>query len=86
MKTNFFQQIAGLVLLHTLFIISMIAEYAYKGSNFNCIILLVFLLLIMLKVWVISSLGKYWNTKILRIPNSAFIKKRPYYIKRPKRM
>ena len=67
-----------IVLLHTLFIISMIVEYFYKGGNFNYILMLVFLLLIALKIWVISSLGKYWNTKILRIPNSVFVKNGPY--------
>jgi len=67
-----------IVLLHTLFIIAMIIEYWYKGSNFNEIIMQVFLFLILLKIWVISSLGKYWNTKILRIPHSFFVKKGPY--------
>jgi methyltransferase len=67
-----------IVLLHTFFIASMIVEFFCKGGNFNYIVMLVFLLLIALKVWVISSLGKYWNTKILRMPNSAFVKKGPY--------
>lgn len=67
-----------IVLLHTCFIIAMIAEHWYRGGAFNEWIMLVFLVLIALKIWVISSLGKYWNTKILRIPNSAFVKKGPY--------
>jgi methyltransferase len=67
-----------IVLLHTLFIASMIVEYFCKSGSFNFIVMLAFLLLIVLKVWVISSLGKYWNTKILRIPNSSFIKNGPY--------
>ncbi len=30
------------------------------------------------------SLGKYWNTKIIRIPNSKFIRKGPYrFFKHP---
>ncbi|OOQ58685.1 isoprenylcysteine carboxyl methyltransferase family protein [Mucilaginibacter pedocola] len=67
-----------IVALHTLFIISMIAEYFALGGEFSFAMLIVFLLLISLKIWTIGSLGKYWNTKILRIPNSAFIKKGPY--------
>lgn len=67
-----------IVALHTLFIISMIAEYFYRGGSFNNIIFLIFIFMILLKVWVIASLGKYWNTKILKIPGSAFIKKGPY--------
>ncbi|MCY7362420.1 MAG: isoprenylcysteine carboxyl methyltransferase, partial [Ignavibacteria bacterium] len=35
-------------------------------------------------VWVLSSLGKYWNTKILRIPGRELISKGPYkYFKHP---
>lgn len=67
-----------IVLLHTCFIISMILEYWLNSGNFNLIIMLVFILLISLKVWVISSLGKYWNTKILRIPDAPLIKKGPF--------
>ena len=67
-----------IVLLHTLFIICIIIEYRVKGGAFSKVFMLVFLFLILLKIWVISSLGKYWNTKILRIPNSVFIKKGPY--------
>jgi methyltransferase len=40
--------------------------------------------MIALKVWVISSLGKYWNTKIYRIPDARLIKKGPYiFFKHP---
>ncbi|MBD1365468.1 isoprenylcysteine carboxyl methyltransferase [Mucilaginibacter sp. ZT4R22] len=67
-----------IVALHTLFIISMIAEYFYLGGEFSIFMMVIFLLLICLKIWTIGSLGKYWNTKILRIPNSIFIKKGPY--------
>ncbi|MDQ6757539.1 MAG: hypothetical protein M3004_11455 [Bacteroidota bacterium] len=67
-----------IVLLHTFFIISMIAEYLYKGGNFNLVMLIVFFMIIVVKVWVIASLGKYWNTKILRVPGAEFIKKGPY--------
>jgi methyltransferase len=67
-----------IVVLHTLFIISMIAEYFYLGGEFSIVMMVIFLLLVSLKIWTIGSLGKYWNTKILRIPNSIFIKKGPY--------
>jgi methyltransferase len=73
-----------IVMLHTLFIVSMIAEYLYRVGVFNIVVMVVFLLLIVLKIWVISSLGRYWNTKILRVPHSIFIKKGPYkFFKHP---
>lgn len=67
-----------IVLLHTMFIVSMIAEYIYKGGVFNVKVLFVFIFLTLVKVWVIASLGNYWNTKILRVPDSILIKKGPY--------
>jgi len=67
-----------IVLLHTMFIISLIVEYLYRGGNFSFIFLIIFFVLILLKVWTISSLGKYWNTKILRVPGSIFVKTGPY--------
>lgn len=73
-----------IVLLHTLFIVSMIVEYIVRGGAFNYILFLSFLLLTIFKVWVIASLGKYWNTKILRVPGSVFIKKGLYkFFKHP---
>ena len=67
-----------IVLLHMLFIISMIAEFMYNGGTFHLWIFLAIIFLAALKVWTIASLGKYWNTKILRVPGSVFIKKGPY--------
>jgi methyltransferase len=67
-----------IVLLHTMFIISIIAEYICKGGALNVVMLIAFIFLTLIKIWVIASLGKYWNTKILRIPGSVFIRKGPY--------
>lgn len=75
-----------IVLLHTSFLIAMIAEYYLSPVTylFNPTFLFVFLGLICLKIWVIASLGKYWNTKILRIPNVQLVNKGPYkYVKHP---
>lgn len=67
-----------IVALHTLFIVAMIAEYWWKGGQFSLFVLTLFLMLIAVKIWALSSLGKYWNTKILRIPGSVFVRKGPY--------
>ena len=74
-----------IVALHTLFILSMIVEYFMRGDAvINYLFLSTFMVLILLKIWTISSLGKYWNTKILRVPNSVFIKRGPYkYFRHP---
>jgi len=68
-----------IVALHTLFIISIIAEYILRpGLSMDYIFLLLFILLLAFKFWALSSLGKYWNTKIFRVPGSGPVKKGPY--------
>jgi len=67
-----------IILLHTMFIISMVIEYFCRSGIFTYILIWVFFVLEICKAWVISSLGKYWNTKILRVPGSVFVKKGPY--------
>jgi methyltransferase len=68
-----------IVALHTLFIISLIAEYyLVGGKTTNYWFLLAFMLLLLFKYWVLSSLGPYWNTRIYRVPGSVAVKKGPY--------
>ncbi|WP_184550643.1 isoprenylcysteine carboxylmethyltransferase family protein [Mucilaginibacter sp. FT3.2] len=74
-----------MVTLHTLFIISLLVEYVYRSPvAVNYYGIAFFLILIFLKVYVISTLGKYWNTKIYRIPASKPVSSGIYkYIKHP---
>jgi len=74
-----------IVVLHVLFIVSMIIEYTTKQTKtFNPFLLVFFLLFLIFKVWIILSLGKFWNTKIYHIPSFPLIKKGPYkYFKHP---
>jgi len=68
-----------IVALHTLFIISMIIEYNLRGSSpLDFVFLVLFILLLLFKFWALSSLGKYWNTKIFRVPGTGPVKKGPY--------
>jgi methyltransferase len=68
-----------IVALHTLFVISLIAEYYLTGGKpISYIFLLLFLLLLAFKYWVLSSLGTYWNTRIYRVPGAVAVKKGPY--------
>lgn len=71
--------------LHILFIISLIVEYSIAATtSYSIFLLILFFVLIALKVWVILSLGKFWNTKIYRVTHFPLIKKGPYrYVKHP---
>jgi methyltransferase len=74
-----------IVILHTLFIASLIIEYSIKqATSLNILFLSIYIILVALKIWTISSLGKYWNTKIFRIPGMAPVNKGPYkFLKHP---
>ncbi|MBV6479014.1 MAG: hypothetical protein HGGPFJEG_01775 [Ignavibacteria bacterium] len=78
-----------IVALHILFFVSMITEFEIKGrySDFNIInymFLVCFTILQIFRIWVIKSLGKYWNTRIYRIHGSEIVNSGPYkYFKHP---
>jgi methyltransferase len=74
-----------IVLLHTLFIISLIAEYIWRANAAaNYFFIVLFFVLIIIKVVVISTLGHYWNTKIYKVPGTRPIATGIYkYIKHP---
>jgi methyltransferase len=74
-----------IVLLHTLFIISLIAEYIWHtDAEANYFFIVLFFVLIIIKVMVISTLGHYWNTKIYKVPGTRPVATGIYkYIKHP---
>src|SRR5574342_493666 len=57
-----------MVLMHVLFFFCLIAEKVFGNrelSYFWPILLSVFLVTQIMRIWVIISLGRYWNTKII---------------------
>ncbi|MDB5139408.1 MAG: Isoprenylcysteine carboxyl methyltransferase family protein [Mucilaginibacter sp.] len=74
-----------MISLHTMFIVSLIVEYILRGGTpISWIFLGLFLVILSFKFWALSSLGKYWNTKIYRIPGVYPVKKGPYkFLKHP---
>ena len=74
-----------IVALHVLFIVSLIIEYSTtQTAPLNLFFLVLYLLFVLFKALVISSLGKFWNTKIYHIPDFPLMKNGVYkYIKHP---
>jgi methyltransferase len=74
-----------MVATHTAFILSLIAEYYLRGGEpMSLTFLALFMLLLLVKFWILVSLGTYWNTKIYRIPGSAPVRRGPYkFFKHP---
>jgi methyltransferase len=74
-----------IVALHVLFLISLIVEYTIsRPVSYSLYFLVYYFMLLLFKIWVISSLGKFWNTKIYRISSFPLVKKGPYkYFQHP---
>jgi methyltransferase len=76
-----------MVIMHALFFVFFLVEKITLNrdvSQFWPLLLSVFVFTQIMRFWVISSLGKYWNTKILVLPNVNVVRKGPYrFIKHP---
>ncbi len=73
------------IYLHVLFLISIIAEVSWQESiKFKLSFLIIFLVAQVGRIWCITSLGKFWNTKIIVIPKVIRMKRGPYrWLKHP---
>jgi methyltransferase len=70
-----------IVLLHIFFLLSFWLEATLRGtesSPFWPVIFSLFILTQLLRAWTILSLGRFWNTKILVLPNAKVVAKGPY--------
>ena len=76
-----------MVAIHVGFFVSLIIEFLLFDRSIPSYWMLLFALFIALqimRVWVISSLGRFWNTKILILPGANVVKKGPFnYIRHP---
>jgi len=69
------------IILHILFFISLFIESRSSNNNdlfYFFTLLFIFIFLQGLRIWCIRSLGKFWNTKIIILPNEALIETGPY--------
>lgn len=76
-----------IVIMHVMFFVSLFTERILleRGYNFLSVYLfVVFVLAQFLRYWSISSLGSYWNTKILVLNGSEPVVQGPYkYLRHP---
>ena len=76
-----------IVLLHAGFFISLLLENTFLNGHLNSysnILFGVFIFTQLLRYWAITSLGKYWNTRILVVPGLNLVRKGPYkYMRHP---
>jgi methyltransferase len=76
-----------MVAMHSLFFLFYILEVLYfeKGISMQWPILFMFFIITQVgRVWALISLGRYWNTKIIVLPNADVVLKGPYkFLKHP---
>jgi methyltransferase len=76
-----------MVALHALWLLSMLIEGLLRGPGLPAlwpIPAALFLLVQPLRYWAILSLGDYWNTRILVVPDAKLVARGPYrYLRHP---
>ncbi len=76
-----------MVLIHISFFASLILEVTWLHREINPywpLFFFIFLLAQAARIWIISTLGRYWNTKIIVLPGAKSVKKGPFkYTKHP---
>lgn len=72
-----------IVLLHTAWLAAMLYT-ALQAPPINYYLIAVFLLLQAGRVWVLTTLGRYWTTRIIMVPNAPMIKRGPFrFVRHP---
>lgn len=76
-----------MILLHVTFFISLITEVLLFNRTLSPLfiyLIVLFGFVQLLRIWCLTSLGSYWNTKIIVLPGANVVKKGPYvYIRHP---
>lgn len=76
-----------IVVMHILFFIVLLGEKIFRNESISLMwpwLAIAFILTQLIRVWAILSLGKYWNTKIMVLPNATIIRSGPYgFIRHP---
>jgi len=76
-----------IVFMHVAFFISLVMEKVFLERSLNTLWVFfaaLFVLAQFLRYWAISSLGVYWNTRVLVVPNSKLVSSGPYkYLRHP---
>ena len=70
-----------IVMIHVLFLLSFFLETMWRGNMLSPLwplILSLFIVIQSLRLWTIWSLGRYWNTRILVVPNAQVVTRGPY--------
>lgn len=70
-----------IVLLHTAWLVSLVV-FVPADAVLNPVLLAVFVILQLGRIWVLSSLGRYWTTRVIMVPGRPLIKRGPFRLVR----
>lgn len=71
------------ILLHAGWLIAM-AIYVPNNLTVNWWLIGVFALLQSVRIWALRSLGRYWTTRLITLPNAPLVRTGPYrYLRHP---
>jgi methyltransferase len=65
------------ILLHTAWLAAM-AWFVPAATPPNWPLLILFLLLQLVRIWIVASLGRYWTTRIITLPQAPLVRRGPY--------
>jgi len=72
-----------IVVLHAAWLVAIVAV-AGPETGINWYLLAVFVVLQVLRVWVLATLGPYWTTRIITKPGASLVRRGPYrYVRHP---
>lgn len=74
-----------MVVMHVTFFLSLLLEVSIVNrvlSPFWIVLLILFLIAQVARIWCLTSLGKFWNTKIIILPGANVVKNGPYQFMR----
>lgn len=66
-----------IVVLHMAWIASLVVFVPYD-TPVNYLLLAVFVVLQLARVWVLVSLGRYWTTRIITVPDEPLVRRGPF--------
>lgn len=64
--------------LHTGWLVALVAWVLTVPPHMNLTFVLIYAGLLGLRTWVITSLGPFWTTRIITIPNLPLVRRGPY--------
>ncbi len=67
-----------MVVLHVSWLVAVTSWVGFTHSQANPIFVAAYVLVQLLRIWVMASLGRYWTTRIISLPDAPLVAGGPY--------